>query len=311
MQRCKHCAPFGVVLGAALWCLGASAAVAADSDSTSAGAQTAAAGSTEGSGALEEVVVTARRREENLQEVPISIESIGAEDLAVRNITTTEALDHAVVDFSPAPSSFFGLEQSSFMIRGLPNVGVYVDGVAHQEQFGFFGDLVEMDRIEVLRGPQGTLFGKNSLAGAVQYVSAEPDDHFRLLGSATYGDFGRFNVRAAADIPIGDVLFTKFTVIHDTREGYLPSTSVNQDFGSEDDIVARADILYKPNDKFNWRVIFEQDNVGTNGNASTLQNLSFSCAGIPQAGGNPGPACVYNGAAMHGEPQLAVSPAVV
>jgi iron complex outermembrane receptor protein len=311
MPRCKRCAPVGVVLGAALWCVGASAAIAADASSEPAGSLMASNASNEGSGALQEVVVTARRREEDLQQVPISIESLGAEDLAVRNITTTEALNHAIIDFAPAPSTFFGLEQSGVRIRGLPNVGVYIDGVAHQEGFGFLGDLVEMDRVEVLRGPQGTLFGKNSLAGAVQYVTAEPADHFRLNSSVTVGDYSRFNVQAAADLPLGDGIFTKLTVAHDTRAGYLPSTSVNADFGSEDNTIARADVLFRPNDKFNWRFILEQDNIGTNGNASTLQNLSFSCAPIPAAGNNPGPACTYNGAATHGAPQLAVPTSVV
>jgi iron complex outermembrane receptor protein len=311
MQQCRNRASIGVVLGAAVWCAATGAAMAADANATSTEGQTAAANSNEGTGALEEVVVTARRREENLQEVPISIESLGAEDLAVRNITTTEALNHAIVNFAPAPSTFFGLEQASFRIRGLPNVGVYVDGVAHQEEFGFLGDLVEMDRVEVLRGPQGTLFGKNSLAGAVQYVTAEPADHFRLNSSVTVGDYERFNVSAAADLPLGDGIYTKFTVAHNTRGGYLPSTTVNAVFGSEDDTIGRADILFKPNDMFNLRFILEQDNIGTNGNASTLQNLSFSCAPIPSAGNNPGPACVYNGAAQHGEPQLAVPTSVV
>ena len=311
MQQRRNRASIGVVVGAALWCAATGAAMAADANATSTEAQTAAANSNEGTGALEEVVVTARRREENLQEVPISIESLGAEDLAVRNITTTEALNHAIVNFAPAPSTFFGLEQASFRIRGLPNVGVYVDGVAHQEEFGFLGDLVEMDRVEVLRGPQGTLFGKNSLAGAVQYVTAEPADHFRLNSSVTVGDYERFNVSAAADLPLGDGIYTKFTVAHNTRGGYLPSTTVNAVFGSEDDTIGRADILFKPNDMFNLRFILEQDNIGTNGNASTLQNLSFSCAPIPSAGNNPGPACVYNGAAQHGEPQLAVPTSVV
>ena len=317
MRQIKNCAPTiqvlgaAVILGAAMWCAGASAAVAADPAATSSAAQTASAASPESTGTLEEVVVTARRRSEDLQEVPISIESLGAEDLAVRNITTTEGLNHAIVNFAPAPSTFFGLEQASFRIRGLPNVGVYIDGVAHQEGFGFLGDLVEMERVEVLRGPQGTLFGKNSLAGAVQYVTAEPADHFRLIGSATVGDYGRFNVSAAADLPLGDGIYTKLTLARNTRGGYLPSTTVNAVFGSEDNTIARADVLFRPNDKFNLRFILEQDNIGTNGNAATLQNLSFSCAPIPSAGNHPGPACTYNGAATHGAPQLAVPTSIV
>ena len=158
MSRSKCGTPIGVALAAALLCTGSATVFAADANTaTTAADQTASADQ----GNLEEVIVTARRRQEDIQEVPISIQSLSAEDLTSRNIVSTEGLTHQIINFAPAPSIFFGLEQGSFRIRGLPNVGVYYDGVAHQETFGFLGDLVELDRVEVLRGPQGTLFGKN------------------------------------------------------------------------------------------------------------------------------------------------------
>jgi iron complex outermembrane receptor protein len=289
------------VMAGVMVCAGASAATA---DAGASDTKTAA----EGTGGLEEVIVTARRRSEDVQQVPISISDLSAQDLEMRNITTSEGLNHAIINFAPAPSSFFGLEQASFRIRGLPNVGVYIDGVAHQEEFGFLGSLLEMDRIEVLRGPQGTLFGKNSLAGAVQYVTKAPSDSFGVKLSTTVGDYHRFDVSGSADIPLAPTLLTKLSIAKVTRDGYLRSTTVNQDFGSQNDTIARADVLWKPTDSFNWRFIVEQDNIGTNGNATTLWGLSFSCAPIPSAGGNPGAACPYVGASTHGAPQLAISP---
>jgi iron complex outermembrane receptor protein len=280
---------------------GAGAALAA----TAAAADTKAIG--DNTGALEEVIVTARRRNENEQRVPIAITSFSAVDLDLRGINTTEGLNHAVIDFAPAPSSFFGQEQASFRIRGLPNVGVYVDGVAHQESYGMLGDVVEMQNIEVLKGPQGTLFGKNSLAGAVLYVTKEPSDAFGVKFSTTVGDYHRFNVSGSADIPLSDTLLSKLTIAKITRGGYLPSTTVDAEFGSEDDTVGRVDVLWKPTDKFNARFIFEQDVVGTNGNATTLWGLSFSCAPLADAGNNPGAACPYVAASTHGAPQLAIS----
>ena len=292
--------------------IAALAALAPAAPSMAAGADTAASAADnrtvgDNTGALEEVIVTARRRSEDLQTVPIAITNFSAQDLELRGITTTEGLNHAVINFAPAPSSFFGLEQASFRMRGLPNVGVYIDGVAHQEPFGYLGDVVEMDHIEVLRGPQGTLFGKNSLSGAVLYVTKAPSDTFGVKFSTTVGDYHRFNVSGSADIPLSDTLLTKLTIAKITRGGYLPSTTVNQEFGSEDNTVARADVLWKPTDKFNARFIFEQDNIGTNGNATTLWGLSFSCAGLADAGGNPGAACPYVAASTHGAPQLAIS----
>ena len=251
----------------------------------------------------EDVIVTARRRSEDVQTRPISISDITAADLELRGITNVESLTHAVINFSPAPGTFDGLEQASFRIRGLPNVGVYVDGVAHQEAFGFLGELVEMNNVEVLRGPQGTLFGKNSLAGAVQYVTKLPADAFGVRLSTTVGDYNRFDVTGSADLPLSSTLLTKLTLAKVRRDGYLESTTVNQNFGSVDNTVARADVLWKPTADFNARFIVEQDDIGTNGNASTLWGLTFACTGNP-----PSPACVYNGAAAHGAPQLAVSP---
>jgi iron complex outermembrane receptor protein len=253
----------------------------------------------ENSGSLEEVVVTARRRSEDLQRVPISIASLSADDLQMRGIDNVEQLDHTVPNFSPAPYNFFGTEQASFRMRGVPGVGVYVDGIAYQEEFGFFSDLVEMDRVEVLRGPQGTLFGKNSMGGAIQFVTKEPADEFGARVSTTVGDYHRFNVSAAMDLPLSPTLLTKVTVAKVTRDGYLPSVSVNQEFGSQDNLLARLDVVWKPTDNFNARFIIEENDLGTNGNPTTDWGLSPSCAGYPT---QPSLTCLYNGASQYGAP---------
>jgi iron complex outermembrane receptor protein len=274
---------------------GQSSALAADTATTATASEQTAIG--ENSGTLEEVIVTARRRSEDLQEVPISIASLNAEDLQFRGITNVEELTHAIPNFSPAPYNFFGTEQASFRMRGLPSVGVYVDGIAYQEEFGYFSDLVEMDRVEVLRGPQGTLFGKNTLGGAIQFITKEPAEEFGARVSATAGDYRRFNISGAIDIPLSPTLLTKITVAKVTRDGYLPSVSVNQKFGSQDDLVARLDVLWKPTDDFNARFIIEANNIGTNGNPTTDWELSPACVG-PQ----PNLTCLYNGASLFGAP---------
>jgi iron complex outermembrane receptor protein len=273
---------------------GPGTAVAADTGTTAGGAQAPVG---ENAGMLEEVIVTARRRSEDLQEVPISIASLSAEDLQIRGIANVEDLTHAIPNFSPAPYNFFGTEQASFRMRGLPSVGVYVDGIAYQEEFGFFSDLVEMDRVEVLRGPQGTLFGKNTLGGAIQFITKEPSDEFGARVSATAGDYHRFNVSGAMDIPLSSTLLTKITVARVTRNGYLPSVSVDQAFGSQDDLVARLDVLWKPTENFKARFIIEENDIGTNGNPTTDWQLSPACS-FPQ----PNLTCLYNGASQFGAP---------
>jgi iron complex outermembrane receptor protein len=303
------------IAAAALVCAAtgiAAAAAAADAGPTTQGptvAESNVAESTvgENGGSLEEVIVTARRRSEDLQQVPISIASLSAADLEIRGIDNVEQLDHTIPNFSPAPYNFFGTEQASFRMRGVPGVGVYVDGIAYQEEFGFFSDLVEMDRVEVLRGPQGTLFGKNSMGGAIQFVTKEPADEFGARVSTTVGDYHRFNVSAAMDLPLTPTLLTKVTVAKVTRDGYLPSVSVNQTFGSQDNLLARLDVLWKPSDDFNARFIIEENDLGTNGNPTTDWALSPSCAGYPT---EPSLTCLYNGASQYGAP-LKVNPAWV
>jgi len=289
------CMAISAALSAILSCAAPVAVLGGNADTTTAAATSTVVG--ENSGSLEEIIVTARRRSEDLQQVPISIASLSAEDLQIRGITNVEQLDHTIPNFSPAPYNFFGTEQASFRMRGLPSVGVYVDGIAYQEQFGYFSDLVDMDRVEVLRGPQGTLFGKNTLGGAIQFITKEPADHFAAHASATVGDYHRFNVSAVMDLPVSSTLLTKVTVAKVTRDGYLPSVSVNQDFGSQDDLVARLDVLWKPTDNFNARFIIEENDLGTNGNPTTDWQLSPSCAGNP-----PNLTCLYNGASLFGAP---------
>ncbi len=280
-----------------LACAVAGIAHSADAADTGPSADSTALG--ENSGSLEEVIVTARRRSEDLQTVPISIASLSAEDLQMRGIDNVEQLDHTIPNFSPAPYNFFGTEQASFRMRGLPSVGVYVDGIAYQEEFGFFSDLVEMDRVEVLRGPQGTLFGKNSMGGAIQFITKEPAEEFGARVSTTVGDYHRFNVSAAMDLPLSPTLLSKITVAKVTRDGYLPSVSVNQTFGSQDNLLARLDVLWKPTDAFSARFIIEENDLGTNGNPTTDWALSPSCAGYPTA---PNLTCLYNGASQYGAP---------
>ncbi len=293
--RGKGCIGIGAALSAILYCAAPVAVFGGDADPTTAPANSTVVG--ENSGTLEEVIVSARRRDEDLQRVPISIASLSAEDLQIRGIDNVEQLDHTIPNFSPAPYNFFGTEQASFRMRGLPSVGVYVDGIAYQEQFGYFSDLVEMDRVEVLRGPQGTLFGKNTLGGAIQFITKEPADQFGARVSATVGDYHRFNISGAVDIPLSSALLTKITVAKVTRDGYLPSVSVNQVFGSQDNLVARLDVLWKPVENFNARFIIEENDLGTNGNPTTDWELSPSCAGNP-----PNLTCLYNGASLFGAP---------
>src|SRR5688572_6716873 len=155
-----------------------------------------------GGGSLEEVMVMARRREESLQEVPIAISALSTEDLEMRGIDSTEGLNRMVPNVVIASTNFFGRQSGSFRMRGLPNVGIYVDGIAYNSGAGTLMNIVEVERVEVLRGPQGTLFGKNVIGGAIQYITQKPKEVFGARVKSSIGSYDRFDVTANIDIPL-------------------------------------------------------------------------------------------------------------
>ncbi|MFC4313143.1 TonB-dependent receptor [Steroidobacter flavus] len=255
-----------------------------------------------GSG-LEEVLVMARRREESLQEVPLAITAMGTEDLEMRGIDSTEGLNRMVPNVVIASTNFFGRQGGSFRMRGLPNVGIYVDGIASNSSAGTLMNIVEVDRVEVLRGPQGTLFGKNVIGGAIQYITKRPQDTFGGRVKSTIGSYDRFDVSANVDLPLSDTFHTKITAAKLSRDGFVPSTTIDKRFGSQNDTTGRLDLLWEPSDSFNWRFAAGYDDMRTNGNPSTVWALNPVCVGDPNPpanfpGGAPNFPCIYEAAGL-------------
>lgn len=153
-------------------------------------------------GAIEEVLVTARRREESLQDVPIAITAVGTAQLEERSIESMEDLNKIAPNLMVAAAGVGGNANGAFSMRGIPGVAIYVDGVVHSGSQGALLDVVELERVEVLRGPQGTLFGKNAIGGAIQYVTQAPKDVFGARVKATIGQFDRIDLSANVDLPL-------------------------------------------------------------------------------------------------------------
>jgi len=165
---------------------------------------------------LEEVVVTAQKREEGLQDTPIAITAISGEDLRARgtgNISELQTFTPNLVFDTTSPVSgvssgavvfIRGIGQSDFQLTTDPGVGTYVDGVYLSRSVGGVLDVLELERVEVLRGPQGTLFGRNTIGGAISLVSRRPGDEFAVKGQVTYGSRDRIDARLVVDAPISD-----------------------------------------------------------------------------------------------------------
>ena len=211
---------------------------------------------------VEEMIVTATRRETSLQDTPLSIQAFDAQDLELGGITNGRDLGIMVPNVVLNPGT--GGAQANFYARGLPGVGLYVDGV-WQDGFGFQQmNFTEMERIEVLRGPQGTLFGRNTNAGAVNMTTRLPADEFGVRLKADIGEFDRRDVQVAVDVPITDRFKTKFMGAAFQNDGFLEGLTVPWDFGAQDDTLFRADLLWEPTDRFSLRLTHNnEDRRGT------------------------------------------------
>jgi len=181
---------------------------------------------------LEEVIVSARRREESLQSTPIAVSSFTMDDMTQRNLTNLMDLS----EFSPnvfaastargggGPSAnvyIRGVGQDDFLFTTDPGVGIYIDGVYYPRTIGGVMDLLDLERVEILRGPQGTLFGKNTIGGAINVVSAKPTGETGGYAEVIVGSFDRLDARGSFDFTlVEDRLFTKVSFSTRNRDGY-------------------------------------------------------------------------------------------
>lgn len=184
-------------------------------------------------GGIAEIVVTAQKRAENVQDVPIAISAFTAEALSERAVTSVASLSNISPNVTlDAGTPFSGSSAVlSAYIRGIgandfafnidPGVGIYLDGVYLARSVGANQDLPDVERIEVLKGPQGTLFGRNTIGGAISIVTHDPGKEFRFKGDLTVGRFGLIQTRGTVDLPLGESLSSSVAFSTKNRNGYL------------------------------------------------------------------------------------------
>jgi outer membrane receptor protein involved in Fe transport len=218
---------------------------------------------------LEEIVVTARRREENLQTVPLAITAFTGESLEARGIDMVGSMNAMAPNLSVQGGQGREIESvAAFRVRGVPGVAVYVDGIDQTSGIGLFTmGVVEVDRIEVLRGPQGTLFGNSALGGAVHYVTRRPGDEFGARVQTRAGTYDRLDLQASVDIPLGEKFLTKFTMASMTTEGFMESVDSGYKYGDIDDQFYRADLLFRPTENFDIRYSYDRSDQDRRGGA--------------------------------------------
>ena len=182
---------------------------------------------------LPEVTVTAQRRTENVQEVPIALTAFTAEALQQKGVTDIHALTNLTPnvnldagspfsgDRSVLSASIRGIGQDDFAFNLNPGVGVYLDGVFLARTIGANQNLLDVDRVEVLKGPQGTLFGANTIGGAISIVTHTPGNETRFIAQVTGGQYNRRDVALTADVPIiKDTLLSSISVSSQNQTGW-------------------------------------------------------------------------------------------
>ena len=231
---------------------------------------------------LEEITVTAQRRTEDLQSVPIAVTTFNPEELDRLGVTDPQQM----ADFIPNVSIGDGTGRANvgaqFSIRGVnearispvldPAVGIYIDEVYYGRPITNFLRLLDVQAVEVLRGPQGTLFGKNSTGGAIVYTTIKPDVDAGLSGyvKGGFGAFSRAHLRTAINIPLSDTLAARVSYAHMERDGWLDRISDGVGLGADDTDFFSVKFRYQPNDKLTVDVGVDYTESTSNGGASKL-----------------------------------------
>jgi iron complex outermembrane recepter protein len=223
----------------------------------------------DGSAQVTEVIVTAEKREEKVQDVPLAITAFNAETLKNASVTSLTDLDGKIPNVTLEQVATFP-GASSFSVRGLgfgdvestfePTVGVEVNGVYLARNVGAAQDLFDIASIEVRRGPQGTLDGGNTIGGTVAISTKKPTGDFDGEIELTGGDRGRLEVRAAIDAPIvKDVLSVRLSVLDLNYDGYLHNVANNTTMGGINSLSERLTLLYTPSGPFDATLVVDHD----------------------------------------------------
>lgn len=228
-----------------------------------AGAQTGGGGSAAQAGGLSEIIVTAQRREENAQSVPLAVSAFSPLQVEAAQLKTTADL----VRFTPSVTG--GLNTGtgsalSFYIRGLGSteqiatfdvpVATYVDEIYVARQNANSVSLFDIERVEVLRGPQGTLFGRNTTGGAVSIVTRKPASEFGYFVEGSVGSFQRTQLRGSVDAPVTDKILTKLSGFVVDDEGYSQSLVTGAKLNADKAQGLRAAVRFLPTEKLTWDV---------------------------------------------------------
>lgn len=258
MGSTKYLRYFAVasVSAVALWAPGAAAQAAAEAEAASQG---------EGAGTLQDIVVTAQRRSENLQNVPVAVTAANAAALSaarVDNIVNVAAISPSI-QFRASNNA---ASSGNIQIRGIGTsgqsrsfegaVGVFIDGVYRTRSGQALQNFLDVDSLQILRGPQGTLFGKNTSAGAVLVTSAAPEtDAFHGYGQFDYGNYDTQIAKGAVSGPLSDTLAFRIAGLYSHRDGFYHDPNNGRHYNGDETYATKGQLLFEPSSTVRVRVI--------------------------------------------------------
>ncbi|WP_245638343.1 TonB-dependent receptor [Croceicoccus bisphenolivorans] len=250
---------------------------------------------------LAEIVVTAQKTSQSIQDVPISITAVGGERLSDMQVTTLQALQGSIPNvqidnFANTPNN------AVFTIRGIGviepdpyagnTVSIVVDGVPQFFSMGALLDTYDVQRVEILRGPQGTLFGANTTGGVVNVVTNQPTGEFGGYIKGTYGNWDRFDLSGALEVPLAEDLASfKIAGIHTQRSGWVTNVYDGSDMGSKNVDAVRGQLYLTPSADLS--ITLQGEYVGARNGAPVVVN-----GGLPGEGNYVEAGTFWNGSVL-------------
>ena len=215
-------------------------------------------------GATGDIIVTATRRSEALSDIPLAVSAVTAQSLANSGASDIRALNQLSPSLLVSSTSSEAAAGGA-RIRGIGTVGdnpglessvaTFVDGVYRNRAGVGLSELGAIDRIEVLRGPQGTLFGRNASAGLISVITAKPSFNFGATGEATYGNYDTIRVGGGVTGPLSETIAARVDGIYFKRDGFLKDVVSGRRINNRDRWLVRGQLLFQPSDDLSVRII--------------------------------------------------------
>lgn len=235
--------------------------------------------------ALEEIIVTAQKRVQKLEDVPISISTVSGDKLEKTGITSAQGLSDYVPSFNMTQTGI----GTNIAIRGISSgvnqgfeqsTAMFIDGIHYGRAQLARAPFLDIERIEVLRGPQSILFGKNSTAGAISIITAKPGDDFEGSFTALYEpEYGEQDVRLVLSGPISETVSGRLAILNRTYDGFIENTTLNRDESADKDRVVRGTLEWKPTEAWDITLKLEDGSFDSTGrNVEAMTPLSKSTA---------------------------------